>query len=100
MWKMRLLKSIEFYRKGTEKPWRVSLLLRTDGRQVIEITSPAVDTGKVRLGTLTKADYNMMLDIITRAVDPDEIHQQVEKGWINDGLSCHKRNKNVQTGNN
>lgn len=94
MWKMRLLKSIEFYRKGIENPWRVSLLLRGDGRQVIELTSPAVDTDKVRLGTLTKADYNMMLEIITRAVNPDEIHQQIEKGWQN-GLSSNKRNKNV-----
>lgn len=81
MWKMRLLKSIEFYRKGIEKPWRVSLLVRTDGRQVIELTSPAADADKVQLKTLTNADYNLMLNMMMRAVEPDEIHQQIERGW-------------------
>lgn len=94
MWKMRLLKSIEFYRKGIKNPWRVSLLIRTDGRQVVELTSPAVDTDKVRLGALTRADYNLLLDIITRAVEPDEIHQQIEKGWQR-GLSGNQRNETL-----
>lgn len=81
MWKMHLKKSIELYRTGIEKPWRVNLLLRNDGRQVIELTSPAADAEKVQLKPLTKADYNLVLNMITRAVEPDEIHQQIEKGW-------------------
>ena len=81
MWKMRLIKSIELYRTGMEKPWRVSLLLRGDGRQVIELTSPAADAENVRLKTLTNKDYNLVLNMITRAVKPDEIHQQIERGW-------------------
>jgi hypothetical protein len=81
MWKMQLKKSIELYRTGIEKPWRVSLLLRNDGRQVIELTSPAADAEKVQLKALTKSDYNLLLNMITRAVDPDEIHRQIERGW-------------------
>jgi hypothetical protein len=57
------------------------LLLRNDGRQVIEITSPAADAEKVQLKALTKSDYNLLLNMITRAVEPDEIHQQIERGW-------------------
>jgi hypothetical protein len=81
MWKMRLIKSVELYRTGVEKPWRVTLLLRNDGRQVVEITSPAADADKVRLKGLTKADYSLVLNMMMRAVEPDEIHQQIGRGW-------------------
>ena len=81
MWKMQLKKSIELYRTGIEKPWRVSLLLRNDGRQVIELTSPAADAEKVQLKALTNVDYSLLLKMMMRAVEPDEIHQQIERGW-------------------
>lgn len=71
MWRMKMLKSVEFYRGANKKPWRVSLLERTDGQKIIEMTVPAADTACVQCKTLTMADYEETVEIIRAAVRPD-----------------------------
>jgi hypothetical protein len=75
---------MEFYKAGTENPWRISLLSFADGNLAIELSSPAADIEKVKLKILTRGDWDLMLDIMTRAINPDEIHQHIERGWENE----------------
>jgi hypothetical protein len=82
MWKMRLLKSTDLYRKNLERPWRISLLMFPDGEICLEMTCPQPDVEKIRLKALSRADYEVLVDIIVRAVRPDRIVRSIEKGWI------------------
>ena len=78
---MKILKSVEFYRKDFEHPWRVSLLVFPDGDMAVELTGPSMDIDKVRLKALTCMDFLMMVNIMQRAVHPDKIKRSVERGW-------------------
>ena len=79
MWK--ILKSIELYRNGVERPWRISLLVASDMDMAIEMTCPDPDVEKVRLRALTRADYDMAVAMMQKAVKPDRITRSVERGW-------------------
>lgn len=78
---MRILKSIELYRNGVEWPWRISLLVFHDMDMAIEMTCPEPDVEKVRLRALTRADYDMTVAMMQKAVKPDRITRSVERGW-------------------
>lgn len=71
MWRMKLQKSIELYRDGQQKPWRISQICRADGQGLIELTGPAADTICVQLKTLTRADFQAVVDLLQAAVRPD-----------------------------
>jgi hypothetical protein len=78
---MRLLKSIELYREGVERPWRISLLVFPDMDMAIEMTCPAPDVEKVRCRALTRADYDQVAAMMIKAVKPDRINRSIERGW-------------------
>ena len=78
---MRLLKSIELYRNGTEWPWRISLLVSHDMEMVIEMTCPEPDVEKVQCRALTRADYDQTVAMMTKAVKPDKVKRSIERGW-------------------
>lgn len=82
MWKMRLIKSVEFYRKDKERPWRISLLMRGGGELTVEISSPAADIDKVRFDVLNAMDYLTLVDMLHKAIMPDRVKRSVEKGWM------------------
>lgn len=81
MWKMRLIKSVEFYRKGKKQPWRISLLIRGGGELTIEVSSPTPDIEKVRFEALTCMDYLLLVDMLHKAIKPDRVKRSIEKGW-------------------
>lgn len=81
MQKMRLLKSIELYRNGVERPWRISLLVFPDMDMAIELTCPDPDTERVRLRALTRADFDMTVAMMEKAVKPDKVTHSIERGW-------------------
>lgn len=82
MWKMRLIKSVEFYRKDKERPWRISLLMRGGGELTVEISSPTADIDKVRFDILNAMDYLTLVDMLYKAIMPDRVKRSVEKGWM------------------
>lgn len=81
MRKWHQLKSIELYREGIKNPWRVSLLRNPSGIVSVEVASPALDVEPVKLVTLTRADYETMVDLMIKAVKPTEIKRSIERGW-------------------
>ena len=90
---MGVMKRVEMYRDGEEKPWSISLLVTAGGQMTIALSSPK-SKEPIILSPLSESDYKIVIDLMKQAVEPSRINTWT-KGVGGNGIRFNAGRKAV-----